>query len=298
MAARKSASPSKSQKTRPVTTSRTPAKAGKPARPKTPAKASRSAQVSKPKKSARPAKTGKRRPKVDAEEVASRLASAIPEPRHELTFHTPFELLTATILAAQSTDKTVNQVMPTLLARFPDAQALARADQEEVEALVKRTGFFRNKAKAIRATAQQLVTRHDGEVPDTMEALTALSGVARKTANVVLGSALGIQAGFVVDTHVARVAQRLGLSLHDDPVRIESDLCARFPTAAWTEVGHRFTLHGRYTCLARTPLCSDCPVNELCRSRQSEPLTPWQERAMREAARVEQGMRASQSRSP
>ena len=230
---------------------------------------------------------------TEVHELDARLAAAVPEPKHELAFRTPFELLIATILAAQSTDRTVNQVMPTLLARYPGVHELAEASQDDVELLVKRTGFFRNKARSIRETAQQLVAAHGGEVPQTMDELTKLQGVARKTANVVLGTAYGIQAGFIVDTHVARVTQRLGLTRQSDPVRIESELCRTFEQSSWTDLGHRFTLHGRYTCLAKQPLCSDCPINELCGSRESEPADTWQERAQREGTRVDEGIRVS-----
>jgi endonuclease III len=230
----------------------------------------------------------------DAQELAARLAVAIPEPRHELSFRTPFELLIATILAAQSTDRTVNQVMPTLLARYPGARELAEAPEEDVEVLVQRTGFFRNKARSIRETSQRLVAAHGGEVPKTMDELTKLQGVARKTANVVLGTAYGIQAGFIVDTHVSRVTQRLGLTRQSDPVRIEAELCRTFEQSSWTDLGHRLTLHGRYTCTAKQPLCSDCPINELCGSRESEPADVWQARAEREGARVDEGIRMSQ----
>jgi len=255
-----------------------------PSRKKTPAK---------PKK--KPAKRGKRLlPAAEATEIAHRLAVTMPEPGHELSFRTPFELLIATILAAQSTDRTVNQVMPTLLARFPGPHELAAAGQDEVEILVKRTGFFRNKARAIRETAQQLVERHGGEVPDTMEALVALPGVARKTANVVLGTAHRINAGFVVDTHVARVTQRLRLTNQTQPERVEEDLCRAYEQTVWTDLGHRFTLHGRYTCLAKRPLCSDCPLNELCLSRESEPSDSWEQRSVREHARVRDGIDLSQ----
>jgi len=225
--------------------------------------------------------------------VAERLARAIPEATCELRFSSAFELLVATILSAQSTDKMVNAVMPELLRRFPDAAALAAAEQEEVEALVKRTGFFRNKAKSIRGAAQQLVAQHGGEVPKTLEQLIELPGVARKTANVVLGTAYRIASGVVVDTHVTRVAQRLGLSRHEDAPRIEQDLAATFAPESWIDVGHRLVLHGRYTCLARTPLCTSCPLNELCPSRQSAPEDSWEQRAQEEAGRVARGFTAS-----
>ncbi|MET0284931.1 MAG: endonuclease III [Polyangiales bacterium] len=227
-------------------------------------------------------------------ELLQRFARCIENPEVELRHGTPFELLIATILAAQSTDRTVNQVMPNLLARYPDATALAASQQEDVEQLVLRTGFFRNKAKAIRATAQALVERHQGEVPHTMEELVALPGVARKTANVVLGSAFKIGAGFITDTHVMRVSQRLALTRHTDPTKIEQDLCARFPQSEWIDLAHRFTLHGRYTCLAREPLCTDCGLNELCPSRQQAPSDSWTERAERGSERARAGIRLSQ----
>lgn len=221
-----------------------------------------------------------------AAQIAERLESAIPNPACELRFQSAFELLIATILSAQSTDKTVNEVMPTLLARYPTPAALAAAAQEDVEELVRRTGFFRNKAKAIRGAAQKLVALHEGRVPESLEALIALPGVARKTANVVLGTAYGIAAGFVVDTHVTRVARRLTLTVEHEPERIEQDLCRSFPREHWVALGHRFVLHGRYTCLARKPLCADCPLNELCSERQAEPTGLWQARARHEANRV------------
>ncbi len=227
---------------------------------------------------------------ADAEAIRERLACAIPKPVCELHFRSPFELLIATILSAQSTDRTVNAVMPGLLARFPNALALAAADQEELESLIKPTGFFRNKSKSIRGAAQRLVEHHGGEVPRTLEALTELPGVARKTANVVLGTAYRIASGFVVDTHVARVSQRLGLTGETDPVRIEQDLCRLFPRDAWIDFGHRFLLHGRYTCLAKRPLCEECPLNELCPSRSAAPLGPWEARAAHERERVERAL--------
>jgi endonuclease III len=232
----------------------------------------------------------KRRPPRDWEAIATRLARAIPRPECELKFERPFELLLATILAAQSTDRTVNAVMPSLLSRFPTPRALAASSQEEVEELVKRTGFFRNKAKAIRATAAKLMDAHGGQVPTTLDALVTLPGVARKTANVVLGTAFRIPSGFVVDTHVTRVSQRLGLTHAEDPVRIEQDLCAGFPEESWIDLGHRFVLHGRYTCLARTPKCSECPLNELCPSRAARPKDEWEARALREKTRVDEAL--------
>ena len=247
----------------------------------------------------RTARAGARAPSTEAAsaktagEIAERLGRAIPEATCELRFRDAFELLIATILSAQSTDKMVNAVMPELLSRFPNAAALARAEQDEVEALVKRTGFFRNKAKAIRGAAQRLVEQHGGQVPRTLDELVQLPGVARKTANVVLGTAHRVPSGFVVDTHVGRVAQRLALSGEAEPTKIEQALCARFPKESWIDLGHRFVLHGRYTCLARAPLCESCPLNELCPSRMAEAMGPWAERAAAEAERVATGFRAS-----
>ena len=203
----------------------------------------------------------------DAERVRSlraRLAKTLPEPRCELDFQSPWQLLVATILSAQSTDKTVNKVTPALFHDYPTPAALAAAPREEIERLVRTTGFFRNKAKAIQGAAQVLVERHAGQVPRALEALVELPGVARKTANLVLGTAFGLSTGIVVDTHVTRVAQRLGLSTESDPVKIERDLCALFPRKSWPDTGHRLLLHGRYVCLARAPRCADCAIRDLC----------------------------------
>jgi endonuclease-3 len=245
----------------------------------------------KPKKSTKTA--AKKSPKgaaPDLGELSTRLTKAIPEPRCELAFHDGFQLLIATILSAQSTDKAVNAVTPELFKRWPDPKALAAAPQEEVEVVIKRTGFFRNKAKSIRTTAQKLVSDFGGKVPRTLEELVTLPGVARKTANVVLGTAYGIASGFVVDTHISRVAQRLELTDQSEPGKIEQDLCALFPKDQWVDMGHRVLLHGRYTCLARKPMCTECPINELCKSRESSPERTWQERAKAEVARVHDGM--------
>lgn len=235
-----------------------------------------------------------RRTRADAAAIAQRLEKAVPEAVVELAHRNAWELLVATILSAQSTDKTVNAVTPQLFAKWPTPKALAEAPQEEVEQVIKRTGFFRNKAKAIRAAAHVVHNEHGGEVPRSLETLVQLPGVARKTANVVLGSAYGIPSGFVVDTHVARVAARLGLTGHKEPAKIEADLCALFPQERWIDVSHRVLLHGRYTCLARGPLCSDCPLNELCSAREADPVGSWQERAEHEAVRVAKG-RAGQA---
>lgn len=202
-------------------------------------------------------------------ELRARLAQAMPAPRCELEFRDAWQLLVATILSAQSTDARVNQVTPALFRRFPTPAALGQASQEEVEALVKSTGFFRNKARAIREASQAIAARFGGEVPRTLEELTTLRGVARKTANLVLGTALGVPSGIVVDTHVARVAARLGLTRATDPERIERELQQLFPREEWIATGHRLVLHGRYVCLARKPRCAACPLNERCPSREA-----------------------------
>jgi endonuclease-3 len=201
--------------------------------------------------------------------IAARLSEAIPDARVELHFANAFQLLIATILSAQSTDKMVNSVTPALFARYPDAKSLAAAEQEEIEELVRKTGFYRNKAKLIRGAAQKLVSDFGGEVPKTLEAAVTLPGVARKTANVVLGSAHGIASGFVVDTHVSRVAQRLALTAQTDPIKIENDLCAAFPQSMWIDMSHRLLLHGRYTCVAKKPRCDSCPLRPLCPSAEA-----------------------------
>jgi endonuclease III len=195
--------------------------------------------------------------------IIDRLAGQHPNADTELAYRTAFELLIATILSAQSTDARVNQVTPALFARFPDATRLARADPAEVERLIVSTGFFRQKAKSIIATSRLLVERHDGEVPAEMDALTALSGVGRKTANVVLGHALGIP-GLPVDRHVLRVANRLGIAVGEDPEVVEAQLCARLPKERWTLASDCLILHGRRVCRP-TPACDRCAANDLCR---------------------------------
>jgi endonuclease III len=222
--------------------------------------------------------------KKHASEVQKRLARAIPSPKTELDFQNAWQLLVATILSAQSTDKRVNQVTPELFAKWRTPKALGEAPQEEVEAVVKSTGFYRNKAKAIRAASQMIADRFGSEVPRTLEEAIELPGVARKTANVVIGSAYGIPTGIVVDTHVSRVSQRLGLTEEEDPEKIEAALSELFPKKSWIDAGHRLLLHGRYICTARAPQCESCPLNELCPSRQAEPEGTWTKRADVEAA--------------
>lgn len=222
-----------------------------------------------------------------AAEIETRLSAAMPEPRCELNHENAWQLLVATILSAQSTDRMVNKVTPALFARFPTPAALGSADQSELETLVKSTGFFRNKAKAIRAASQQIADEFGGEVPRTLDEIIKLPGVARKTANVVLGTAYRVPSGMTVDTHAGRVSRRLQLTKHEDPVKVELDLCALFPQDSWIDMGHRFVLHGRYICLARSPRCSHCPINELCKAREAPPAATWQARARLEADRVE-----------
>ncbi len=215
-----------------------------------------------------------------AKDVRKRLARAIPEPVVELDHANAWQLLIATILSAQSTDKKINEVTPQLFARWPTPKALAEADPLEVEAVVKPTGFFRNKAKAIMGASRAIAEHHGGEVPRTMEAITTLPGVARKTGNVVLGSAYGIASGIVVDTHVTRVSKRLELTIHDDPVEIEAELMELFPKRDWVRMGHRLVLHGRYVCKAKDPRCASCPLNEFCAAAQAPPeRARWTERA-------------------
>lgn len=214
-----------------------------------------------------------------AAEVEARLTRAIPTPVVELDFDDAWQLLVATMLAAQSTDKLINTVTPVLFARWPTPEALAGAELAEVEVVVRSTGYFRQKAKAIVAAAQKLVADFGGEVPRDIDALVTLPGVARKTANVVIGCAYGIPSGFVVETHVARVAERLGLSTEKRPAAVEAELCRLFAQDAWIAMSHRFTLFGRYLCKARSPACAGCPLNELCRAREAEPEGSWEARA-------------------
>lgn len=221
------------------------------------------------------------------DELFARLRRAIPEPRCELDHASPWQLLIATILSAQSTDKTINSVTPDLFARWPTPAALAAAPREDVERAVHRTGFFRNKARAIQLASMAIAQQHGGEVPRTMEALLELPGVARKTANLVLGTGFGIPSGIVVDTHVTRMAGILGLSTATKPEAIEQDLCAILPKDRWVDDGHRLLLHGRHVCTARQPDCAACPLHELCPSAAAVPVHgTWEERAAAEGRRV------------
>lgn len=191
------------------------------------------------------------------------LARAYPDARCSLNFSSPYELLVATILSAQCTDERVNQVTPAFFQRFPDAQALAAAELPEIEEYIRSTGFYRNKAKALKGMAEALVAHHGGKVPGTMEELVRLPGVGRKTANVVLGNCFNTP-GITVDTHVSRVAQRLGLTKHDQPEKIEEDLMRCIPHKDWTHFSHRTILHGRHVCQARKPKCEICILSGEC----------------------------------
>jgi endonuclease-3 len=201
--------------------------------------------------------------------ISRGLAERYPEAGIALHFRNPYELLIATILSAQSTDKTVNEVTPALFEKYPNAGALAVAAPAELEAMIHRTGFFRNKAKNLMHCAQALVQEHGGEVPQTMEKLVVLPGVGRKTANVVLGNAFGKNEGVVVDTHVQRLAQRMGFTKQTQPAKIEQDLMAIVPRQDWTIFAHRLILHGRQICQARKPKCPDCSLAPDCPSRQN-----------------------------
>ena len=198
--------------------------------------------------------------------VLARLLQQYPDAHCALDFRNPYELLCATILSAQCTDKRVNMVTPSLFARYPNAAALADAKPEELEEIIRSTGFFRSKAKSLIGMAQALVERHGGEVPDDMEALVVLPGVGRKTANVVLGDAFDRREGIVVDTHVTRVGNRLGLTKESDAVKIEQALMPLFPREQWTKISHLLIEHGRQVCDARKPRCGECVLADVCPS--------------------------------
>lgn len=210
-----------------------------------------------------------KKPKTDdvrarARFILDTLSKRYPNPASMLDWRTPWELLVSTILAAQCTDARVNQVTPEFFRRWPGPADLAEVRVEEVEAVIHSTGFYRNKAKNILATAERLVREHGGEPPRTMEALVALPGVARKTANIVLSNAYGQNQGIAVDTHVRRLAFRLGLTASDVPPRIEKDLMPLFSKSRWGDVNHYLVLFGREVCAARKPLCGQCPLGIVC----------------------------------
>lgn len=250
-----------------------PAKAGR-GRPKA------AASVAKPRPAAPPktgrARTGSAPPlRGEARPAPERVAAILrlldqhyPGATTALRWETPLQLLVATILSAQCTDERVNRVTPALFARFPDAAALAAAPLEELESLIRTTGFFHNKARSIKEACRLLAERHAGEVPPSMDALLELPGVARKTANVVLGTAHRLPTGIVVDTHVKRVASRLGLTAEQDPEKIERELMKLVPVERWISFSHQLILHGRAICQARKPLCQQCPLAPHCPSAE------------------------------
>jgi endonuclease-3 len=203
-----------------------------------------------------------------ARTVLSRLKKAYPDATCALTHHDSYQLLVATILSAQCTDVRVNMVTPALFEKYPTPDALARARQGDLEDLIRSTGFFRNKAANLIGMAQAVVADHDGRVPDSMEALRALPGVGRKTANVVLGNAFGKNEGVVVDTHVGRIARLLELTDHKDPVKVERDLMPLFPRKDWALLAHLLISHGRQVCIARRPQCTACVLADRCPSAQ------------------------------
>jgi endonuclease-3 len=198
------------------------------------------------------------------EEILQRLKEEYPAACCALEHRSPLQLLVATILSAQCTDKRVNMVTPALFERFPDAASYAAADMAELEEMIRSTGFYRNKAKSLQGLGQALQSDYDGEVPATMEELSSLPGVGRKTANVVLGNAFGIDEGIVVDTHVGRLSNRLGLTEQKNAVKIESDLMELVPQEDWTLWAHLLIYHGRQVCKARKPACTDCVLVDLC----------------------------------
>jgi endonuclease III len=201
--------------------------------------------------------------------LLTRLAAAYPDAECALVHHSPWELLVSTILSAQCTDERVNRVTPALFAKYPRPEDFLAAPVEELEQAIHSTGFFRNKAKSIRGAAQLVVERFGGELPRTMAEMLTLPGVARKTANVVLGTAFGLAEGIAVDTHVRRLSGRLGLTLHEDPVKIEQDLMALVPREQWISLSHRLVLTGRPVCHARKPECGRCSLVDLCPSAVS-----------------------------
>jgi endonuclease-3 len=228
------------------------------------------ASAKKPKASAKRSRA-KGRPRLSrdperATQLYDVLAKTYPDAHCALDHNGPFQLLVATILSAQCTDKRVNMVTPALFARYPDAAALAAAKQEDVEDIIRSAGFFRTKAANLIAMAGALVDRHGGEVPAEMDALVALPGVGRKTANVVLGNSFALNEGIVVDTHVSRLSQRLGLTRDTDPVKIESSLVPLFHRDRWTMLSHLLIEHGRQVCDAKKPRCAGCPLMDLCPS--------------------------------
>lgn len=203
-------------------------------------------------------------PKQRANAILLRLHHLYPDATCSLTYESPVQLLVATILSAQCTDERVNQVTPALFAAYPDAAALAGCDRDHLETLIRSTGFYRNKAKHIQGACQKIVTEFNGQVPQRMDDLLTLPGVARKTANVVLAHAFGILQGVTVDTHVKRLSTRLGLTQQTDPVKIERDLMKLLPQPEWENWSIRLIYHGRAVCKARKPDCGGCAIADLC----------------------------------
>ncbi|MFW6097198.1 MAG: endonuclease III [Chloroflexota bacterium] len=199
-------------------------------------------------------------------EIVRRLRRAHPDAHCALDYETPLQLLVATILSAQCTDERVNQVTPELFSRYPDVHALAAADRQELEETIRSTGFFRQKARFIQESSRRLIEEFDCKVPDEMTQLLTLTGVARKTANVVLGEIYGIAEGVVVDTHVKRLSQRLGFTAEKTPQKIEKDLISLLPRELWIEISHLLIFHGRRVCSARNPDCESCTISDLCPS--------------------------------
>ena len=214
----------------------------------------------------------RRRKKTGAElrphvlQITRRLKKKYPDAHCALDFSSPFQLLVATILSAQCTDKRVNMVTPDLFKRYPDPRTLSEVADEELEEVIKSTGFFRSKTKSLKGMSEALVRKHGGRVPDTMDDLTALPGVGRKTANVVLGNAFSKNEGVVVDTHVGRLTVRLGITNETDPVKVEQALMKLVPRADWTIFSHLLISHGREICVARLPKCPQCVLNDICPS--------------------------------
>lgn len=207
-------------------------------------------------------------------EVYKRLKKLYPDAHCELNHSNPFELLVATILSAQCTDVRVNMVTPQLFKKFPNPQKMATADLSDVEETIKSINFYKNKSKALIGCAQALLDNHAGNVPQTVEELSDLPGVGRKTANVVLGNAFNINTGIVVDTHVKRTTHLLGLTKHTEPQKIELDLMKLFPNETWTEISHLFIFLGRRTCIARRPQCDLCVLKDLCPYAQKAQKVP------------------------
>ena len=206
-----------------------------------------------------------------ARKVNRMLGTIFPEARCELDFENPLQLLVATVLSAQCTDKRVNMVTPNLFKHFPTVEALASAKREDLEQAIKSTGFYRNKATSIHGLAAAIIERHHGEVPNTMNDLVKLPGVGRKTANVVLGNAFNVP-GITVDTHIGRIARRMGWTKHTDPVKVEFDLMELFEKKDWTMLNHRLIFLGRRICHSRRPACGACPLAKLCPSFGEGPV--------------------------